>query len=893
MIIVFILLIGFAGIYCYRNWPANNRKIDLGVIILLALALMILYYDYIWGDKVFLFYDVAIDSFGQTYPELLSRANRITKGIWREYINFNKGLGNRENTLTLGSGDWFCILGKEAVARWMGINHYLKQLVAGIAAYYWAKIYTGDSKTSAIICFAYIANAGFIVRGAWYSYPNTALALMLWLLAYEIQHKYGKGYILPLATIFFFYNESMYNCLLWGGLFAFYILFRMLVDRQGAFQWKRWIQIEIIYGIFALIGMADVIIAQFDQIMHSNRFARVKTGFSFWGTNLFTDSTTLASGFLRTVGQSINGISEDFTGKISFLDDPSFYCGILLFLIIPLSIYNLEKNKSLYYIAALVCAGFYVIFNPLRQIANGFSSVTFKMSSNWISIFILIIAMEGLTKIFRDEKLRKGSGLIFGATVIVSLMCLIIAFRIGYVTRMNDFKVSVVFILLYAAMALVMYMLSNLRGVTSRVLCLIMTMEIVVVSWSAVNQRVTVKKNELAEKKYYNDYVVDAVQAINMEDNGWYRLERREYSVGPCDSLAQEYYGTVSYIGGTEADQGNIVIYQTLEFPRQFEDFHALLGTGGNVYGGALLGVKYYLSNTGSVARYGMKYLTQINNLTVYENTLALPLAYTYDYTMSETDFEKLSIFDRGRNMLKTCVVNDELDGIEKMESSEFDFSELLNDSLAVERSGNIYKLKLDGVQTVIIRMQMSGKAYNQRIYFKDAEERQSSEIISYENGEKIIEVCCNNLSEVSFSDSVYNDISSIEFYAVEAEKYYKELEVSVEKLQNNAMEIIAHDNIYNHIEGTVDCESPRVLATSIPFSENWKIQVDGQEADVMVVNKGFIGCYLDEGVHDITIYYDGKNWLEGNLFRLIGYMMAVLLLISGVYNERQANKAL
>lgn len=889
-----IILIGFVilyGIYCLRKWIVDGRVADLNVIMLLAAASLVLYYDYILGDKTFIFYDIAIDSFGQTYPMLLSKADQIEKNIWREYINFSKGLGNREKSLLLGSGNWFCLFGKESVAKWIGITHYLKQVVAGIITYYWAKCYCNDQKISFIVASGYMATAGFIVRGAWYSYPNDALALMVWVLSFEILHRNGKWYLLPFATIFFFYNASVYDCLLWGGLFAFYIFFRMLADGEGCFKWKRWIQIETLYGAFAILGMADTIVSELIKVLSSDRFVQASSKFSLSASNLFSSNKVLFSAFLRTIGQSINGITNDFTGEISFLDDPTFYCGILLFLIIPAAIYNLDKQKRLYYIIAFGMIGLYIILWPLRLIANGFSSVSFKLSSSWINIFMLIVSMEMLGKLFSGKVLKKGTYLLFCATVIVSLILIEASIKLGYVSRINDLKVSVAFILLYTIAILIMYLIPKKREIISCCVCVAVIVEIVVVSWSTVNDRIVVYKNEFMEKKYYNDYVSDAVQFINSESDGWYRLERQNYSVGPCDALAQGYYGTVSYIGGTEADQGIKMIYKALEFPRQFEDYHSLLGSGGNIYGASLLGVKYYLSSSEMVSRYGFQELSKIGNLTVYENELALPLAYTYDQIISESEFDKLSIFDKSRNILNACVVNSAQAEIESLQPSIFDFMDLYEFRQEIDRSECGYDISINDSQVLVIRLQMSGNGYNQKIFFGDDNGRQCSEIISYENGEKVIEVCCDNLATISFSDSMYNDLSSIEFYIVDREKYFSALRNSVEELQTNSMVITTHDDTYNYIEGEVRCEQPRILATSIPVNENWQIWIDGEEVDVITVNKGFIGCYLEAGEHRVIIYYGGKKWLVDNVFKITGILMSFFILGNGVYNNQLRRK--
>lgn len=882
---VLLVILFYALFYFFKNWKKNSVQRDFSVIEIMTVSLFLLYFDYLLGDKAFSFHG---DSFQQTYPNLVSRASQIANGIWKEYVNFRQGLGNRESALVLTPANWFCIFGEDNVLKWMGINHYLKVLTAGILAYFWAKTYSGSSETGFIIAFGYAASSEFTVRCAWESYPNTALLLVFWLLTYEYWHRKGEWRLLPFATVLFFYGTGIYNCLVWGFLLAFYILFRELEDTKGKVEWKRWMQTELVYILFAVLGMTDTLIAQLQATFSSTRFTDVSSGLSFLDYGIFADLQVIFTAMLRTLGQSIMGVGN-YRGYYNFLEGPAFYCGILLVLLIPVAIYNLEGKKRVCYILAVLAACMYILVTPIRVIANGFRDATFKLSAYWICIFMFILSMEVLTLIFSDKKLKKGSVEIFQVTAVTVVISFWAASKLQYIANIDALICSVLFVLVYTIIMMRIGQGDQGKKLFLGSLCLIFAAETIVLSRPVINNRGAIGIHDMQENKvYYNDYTVDAVKYLNEKDKGWYRLGKSYHSVLSCDSLVQNYYGLESYIGGTEADQGIIAIYQALGLTRADEDYHDLRGTGGNIYASALLSEKYYLSKDKTVDRYGLRYLTGVEDVSVYENKLALPIAYTYDQTIREDEFEQLSLYDRSRNILNACVVNTQSAAVPSIDPSIFRFSDLSGHELSFEKSDETtYSVILDRNNILVVRMMMAGEGHGQPVEVIDENgSTVSCERISYSEGERVLEIYCDNVQSVRFSDIMCGDIESIEFFAVDAEQYYAELERNVAKLQDHAMKITAHDDIYNHIEGTVDCEQPRVLATSIPVSDDWKISVDGQAVEGITVNGGLLGCYLDGGKHDIVIFYDGKGQLEANMFKMIGFIASLGILATGIYNK-------
>jgi len=65
-------------------------------------------------------------------------------------------------------------------------------------------------------------------------------------------------------------------------------------------------------------------------------------------------------------------------------------------------------------------------------------------------------------------------------------------------------------------------------------------------------------------------------------------------------------------------------------------------------------------------------------------------------------------------------------------------------------------------------------------------------------------------------------------------------------------------------LEGSVDCKWDGLLYTSIPQNGNWKVQVDGADAQIKLVGDCMIAVELTEGSHDLTFTYENRAFALG-----------------------------
>jgi uncharacterized membrane protein YfhO len=85
-----------------------------------------------------------------------------------------------------------------------------------------------------------------------------------------------------------------------------------------------------------------------------------------------------------------------------------------------------------------------------------------------------------------------------------------------------------------------------------------------------------------------------------------------------------------------------------------------------------------------------------------------------------------------------------------------------------------------------------------------------------------------------------------------------------------------------NHIEGTIDLKTKKILYLSIPYDRGWHATVDNKEADLQRVQWGLTGLVLDKGNHKIDLSFTPPFKKEGTLVSLISLVLFGGLLFIG-----------
>lgn len=883
LLMFFIAIIMFIAFKIVRHRQVINEFIEkheyLSAFLIIGICASIVYWGYICGEKYYVFYDVASDSLYQTYPSLLNIAERIQAGEWGTQFDFSLGLGSPVNSIIIGLDNWVSLFGKNNVAYLMGIGQWMKVILAGMFAYAFAREYGNKHKVALIVGLGYAFNAEIMLRGSWNSYPNMALMLIIWLTAFEIAYSKKNLMFFPIATICFFYAIDIYYCVFWGVVLGAYIVFRIISENKISKNiLTRLCKVEFVYVVFAIFGMADTVISKISTVTGSSRFNDNVNGFS--SLDMFSTAGDLFTALLRTVGLSITGITEDYTGVGNILADPTFYCGIFVLILVPFSIYCMNKRQRIFYILLYVAMGIYLLIVPIRYISNGFAGFAWKYNGIWVIAVIVVTSLHGLRVISKEsEKIPKNGYIVLDVTIVLILIGLVSAYCFGYVARIDQWIISIILILAYGAiMNLILLQKISFHQIGS-ILCFCAMIEVMVLSWDCVNDRVVITEEQMVEGVFYNGDAQNAVNYLKETDQGLYRIENTN-KIFLCDSLAQGYNGITAYIGGTGIDNNTYNVYRTLGLISQENNY--LFGSGGNIYLDSLLGVKYFFVNSGELpTEYGLSYVETIGNIDIYENELAMPIAYTVADAMAEADFMEYSVSDRREILLENCILE-----CDSGESVRYTDDRRIYKIEAIEE-GNQYHLEVPENSVLIIRPKTQ-RAYIGKLYYEDENQTVHMRYFSAQCDNEI-EICATGVMKIWFEVRNSTEIENVEFYHQNADEYYAIIREKIDALKKNSLQIEEYSE--SHIQGRIVCEEDTVLVTSIPYNEKWHIIVDGNELDTVKVNVGFLGAELSAGEHTVEMYYETSSWIYENKFKSIGFAIALMFMIGVYVKGRKSNE--
>jgi len=96
------------------------------------------------------------------------------------------------------------------------------------------------------------------------------------------------------------------------------------------------------------------------------------------------------------------------------------------------------------------------------------------------------------------------------------------------------------------------------------------------------------------------------------------------------------------------------------------------------------------------------------------------------------------------------------------------------------------------------------------------------------------------------------------------------------EELSKNTMDLTAFRNDF--IMGSVSCDSPGLLYTSIPQNGNWVVYVDYKDAETIQVGDAMLGVYLDEGDHTVTFLYRNHAFSWGFIISAASIILLLIL---------------
>ena len=328
-------------------------------------------------------------------------------------------------------------------------------------------------------------------------------------------------------------------------------------------------------------------------------------------------------------------------------------------------------------------------------------------------------------------------------------------------------------------------------------------------------------------------------------------------------------------------------------------------------------------------------------NYNIYENPYAMPLGYTYDNTVTE---KQASIFDGVKKeelMLESAIVEskdslarkDEFKSTDKklnyyLDTEDKDYVKISDGKIVVNRGNSKINLSIDCAPKT-----------NMFVNFKNFTFAQKSEMDANKNTYDALSVGEQNLISNKYRYYTEDDYSRIYInsgnvnklllnyrddksyfnnrknfainmcYCEEArdtvtitfeqpgtyrfddieviEQSFDGYEDKIEALRKDSLKNVKIDT--NKITGDISLDKEKLLCLNIPYTDGWKLKVDGKNTSLKKVNYMNSGVVLKAGKHKITLVYETPGIRLGLILSIVGILLLLIIIIAYKVSRKNA----
>ncbi len=665
------------------SWIGFLDQIRGGYIFLFLVLVIqgIVFKDFIFLKKLYLFLDIGSDSYNLFYPAFVECARYIrTEGIptW----SFYSGMG--ESIFPGGLSSPFVwplyMLGPEKLAYGIVFVELSKMLLAGIFVYLYLCI-LNFSKYTAVLGGVLASFLGYMVLGStgWFGHSTNVVYFFFLLYAFELFYKKNVPTLFPLAV--FFVATEPFRLYLYGVFLFTYALFRMASDtRDKHFSMYGSLIFLLKLGGLGLIGVgmsaAFSLGSLIEKINSPRVIGDVRAVSTLTSVPVFAlpDLQQAASILLRFFSNDILGVGSQYKGYLNYLEAPIFYSGLISLMLAPQALVGKSRRVQ---IAFAVFFGVWMVplvFPFFRYALYVFMGNYFKHGlSIFIPAIMLLYGLNGLETILKQKKIHFGA---LATTLILLMLILHFPYFKEYIEPGQEFVQKqiqtwvVCFLTVYSALIFMMRF-PNAHEFSKAALMVLVCIELTWFSYITVNHRTTLTREQFTEKIGYKDYTVEAVSFIKSIDTGFYRINK-DYSSSLAevnsinDAKVQGYFGTPSYSSFNSNDYIDFLQATEIIPKGQETKTRWAIGLIQRPFLQAVASVKYNLLKNEDYERrdvfFKMIYekLADFGDVTVLKNNFFLPLGFTYDQYILRKDYESLSRPHKDMAMFCAAVMDED-----------------------------------------------------------------------------------------------------------------------------------------------------------------------------------------------------------------------------------------
>lgn len=617
-----------------------NRKTILLLSAMIGATCAVVFFQYIFGNKVLAFYDIGSDTMQQYLSQYATIIRKIRTGDWSLW-DADNGFGVNMNMLNMTNPALIliyifgAIFGTEAFPYALIYLYILEIFLAGLSCYFFLSAFSFGERAKCLAAYMYAFSGFLMVWGQHYQFAIVPTLLMLELLMIErcirCREKWPALTVMTFVLVF----NSMYIAYMTLIFCAVYVLLRIFMRPLVSF--KRYV-LDVFRLAFALglgtgLGFITLLPSVSAILSVSSRLSTNESLFQ----RLFGYSYSKAYYsvlFHRLFSQTARGIT-DYKGFLNYYEDPCFFFSTLfiflgvqyLFLIPGMKIKFRVKILQYAVFAAVTGA---VLSTTAGTLLNGLTAPFSRYMFLCMAYFALISAVT-LDLIFKEKRLNYPA-------LILTLLLVVIEYGRSFFSAgiPNPKWVSAAHLTGGTAMAAVLVALAGRKTrqyvkPLAAVLAFLLFCNVSADALSSFYNRDAVLKGGEYFKTMYDADTEAALKYISASDGEYFRTEKTYGTTMTMDSLVQGYHPVSTYNSTQNANIQNYV--RTFWPDLLYNDLNHYLYVLGcmNEKESDLTGIKYVLSRTDQAGIPGFEILKKFGAVTLYRNEDVENIASYYD----------------------------------------------------------------------------------------------------------------------------------------------------------------------------------------------------------------------------------------------------------------------
>ncbi len=801
---------GFAGM--------NSRQEFAIAFFLVLFVGIFVFKDCLLFNKLYIFKDVGSDTYNLSYPFLVHVADYLRiEGIpqW----SFNRGMG--QNIFPGGMNDPFYamlyLLGPEYLAYGIGYIELLKIVLSGVIFYFYLKTLSlsGYTRIAGSVLFAF--NGYMLVGGGWYDHSTGVVAGVFLLFAFEKLFKENSWLFFPPAVALLG-SYSIFHLYTYGLFLLIYAMFRF-IDETG-FNIKQFLLLLLKMSLLGILGVAAVsafILNDIVRMMDSPRVGGEAGYFnSLQATPVFSVGSlehNLAALF-RLFSSDLLGTGSAYRGWFNYLEAPAFYCGLIGLLFVPQLFAFLDKRRKFIFFLFAAIWALAIVFPFLRYSYYLFSGDYYRGGISFvIPVILLFFSLHALDQV--DSGRNRIKPILLLATLAALLGMLYYPYfeegtiHFKWDTRMH-LSGSVNIEEMIEAEKNGSMISNELRMLVTVFLC----------SYAALLYLLNLNKyKKLARVLLLLLICLEAGLFSSITVNNRWVMSPMELK----EKTGYNDYTVEAITAIKSKDPG---------FYRISKDY-----------------------------RSGTAFLLSSNDAQI-QDYYGTPTYYSFNQKHYIKFLAEMRVIDGGdERQTRWSPGLGARPFLQTFASIKYSLSK--NDAPSLLNFGYRYVAAYGNVKVLKNKYDLPlGFTYDNYLLYN------KFRLLSPPQKEAVI-----FKAAVIDGSQTENMAHLRKFDIAELKNVYtsEQYITDVRERKKEALALTEHSQ--NQIKGQVELEKKKLLFFSIPFDRGWSAKIDGKEADLKVVNIGFMGLLVDKGVHSVELKFSPP-------FLFIGALLGILSII-------------